>query len=75
MKAKFETFKTDMFTLHESIYKNAASFASRIGPENLISFTQGIVGRKNTVVVWFWDKKAESAKERLKSFKQKNSID
>lgn len=75
MKAKFVVFKSSLFSSHEALYKKAALFATRVGPENLISLTQGVEDHKITIVVWYWDKKAESAKERLKSFKQKNSID
>lgn len=70
MKAKFEIFKNGIFSSHES-YKKAALFVTRIGPDILISLTQGIADGGHAIVVWYWAKNAPTAKDRLKALRQK----
>lgn len=71
MNARFVIFKGGRFSTDEAIYKKVALFLTKIGPDNLISLTQGLEDGVNTIVVWYWDKKTKTAKERLKTFRQK----
>lgn len=38
-----------------ALHEQAAAFATKLGPEGLVSISAGSTGAKKQVTVWFWD--------------------
>lgn len=56
----FEVFMSS-FKSWESLFAEAATFASRIGPENLIGISHSEDQNKGVVTVWYWSKEPREA--------------
>ena len=53
MRVAFEIFR-GTFTSWEALFAEAAEFASRIGPERLISISHSEDKQEGVVTVWYW---------------------
>ena len=58
MRVRFKFFE-GTYTTWEDLYSEAAEFASRIGPDRLISISHSSAGSSTVangvVTVWYWD--------------------
>jgi hypothetical protein len=52
--ARFKTFRSGLATW-ESLFAEAAEFASEVGPERLISVSHSADNGEGVVTVWYWD--------------------
>lgn len=53
MTVEFETFRGTWATW-ETLFQNAARFASSLGPERLISISHSEDENDGVVTVWYW---------------------
>ena len=52
-EVRFEIFRSGMSSW-ESLFEEAADFASRIGPEDLINISHSEDSNEGVVTVWYW---------------------
>jgi hypothetical protein len=52
--ARFKMFRSSL-TTWESLFAEAAEFASQLGPERLINISHSADGGEGIVTVWYWD--------------------
>ena len=56
LAVKCEYFRATIFTSWDSVFEQAAAFATKIGRERLITISQsGAGGTEAVVAVWYWD--------------------
>lgn len=55
MTVKFEVFRGVLATWNQ-LFTEAAEFASRLGPEKLISISHSEDQKDGVVTVWYWEK-------------------
>lgn len=53
MHVKFEVFR-GVLTSWQALFQEAASFATRVGPERLIGISQSEDRSDGVVTVWYW---------------------
>jgi hypothetical protein len=58
MQAKFEVFRSS-FSSWEALFAEASEFASRLGPERLISISHSEDQNTGVVVVWYWSQDSD----------------
>ncbi len=49
------------FTSWEELFKEAAQFATEVGPERLVSISHSADSGDGVVTVWFWTEAGETA--------------
>jgi hypothetical protein len=54
MQVRYRVFR-GVFTTWEKLFDDAASFASEIGPERLITISQSEGQQEGVVTVWYWE--------------------
>ena len=59
MPVRFRMFKSHLQSW-DSMFSEAAEFASRIGPTRLVSISHSEDQGKGVVTVWYWDGDAEN---------------
>jgi hypothetical protein len=52
-KVRFEIFRS-WTSSWEALFEEAAAFASRVGPDNLINISHSEDGNEGVVTVWYW---------------------
>ena len=52
-KAQFKAFR-GMFASWDTLFRDAADFASALGPERVISISHSADHSDGVVVVWYW---------------------
>ena len=57
MKVSYRTFESG-FMAWESLFDEAAEFASSLGPECVISISHSCDHSRGVVTVWYWDDQA-----------------
>ena len=62
MRVRFKVF-TGVFTSWHSLFKQAAAFATAIGPERLIDISHSADHQHGVVTVWYWDDEEEKAEQ------------
>lgn len=53
MKVNYRLFR-GTFSTWDELFGQAAEFANRIGPINLINISHAVAGSDGTVTVWYW---------------------
>lgn len=53
MRVKFKLFRSMMKAWH-SLFREAAEFATTLGPQRLISISHSEDGNEGVVTVWYW---------------------
>jgi hypothetical protein len=66
MQVTFKVFKS-MFRTWESLFAKAATFASQLPPNRIISISHAVDrSDEGTVTVWYWEASAEQVSEEGK---------
>jgi hypothetical protein len=52
-RVEFKVFRAT-FTTWDSLFADAADFASSLGPERLINISHSAAGQDGLVTVWYW---------------------
>ena len=55
MKVKFKVFR-GTFATWETLFKEAARFATKLGREQLITISHSEDSKNGVVTVWYWEK-------------------
>ena len=54
MQVRFEVFR-GVWATWQTLFENAAAFASRLGPDRVISISHSEDHSDGIVTVWYWD--------------------
>lgn len=54
MQVRFKFFRGS-FTKWETLFEEAAAFASKLPPERLITISHSDAGGDGVVTIWYWD--------------------
>ena len=60
MHAQFKVFRSTLESW-ESLFQQAAAFATEIGPDNLIGISHSEDSDEGVITVWYWDGEESAA--------------